>query len=257
VPNDLAAADRNMLTTWRNVLASGPSPGVVDGDGVVLLSSGVPVGLFNPAFVTRPPSDGQAIVDRVVAHYDDLRLPFVLYFRDETAPGLASVCEAAGLVENFQPPLMVLDPIPLAATTPTPADLSIEEVSAANIDQYGDVLAEGFAMPRKLVELLLGPSLLDIDEFTGFLGTIDGAPVATSAVFVADGLAGVYNVATVPAARGKGVGAALTWAAALARASSDVTGSILQASAAGEPVYTRMGYETRARYRQFEPRGAS
>jgi GNAT superfamily N-acetyltransferase len=248
----LAAADRNMVTAWLGIVSVAPSPGIAEEDGLLLLRSGVPVSLFNPAFVTAAPADPAATVDKIVEHYKAHALPFVLYFRDEVAPNVAGPAEAAGLVEHFRPPLMVLDPIPGEAAQAKPDNLRISTLDESNLDGYGSVLSEGFGMPRDIVEQILGTSLLRVDGLTGFLGTIDGEPVGTSGLFDAHGLAGVYNVATVPAARGKGVGAALTWAAALAGAATGASVSVLQASEAGMPVYERMGYRTATRYRQFE-----
>jgi GNAT superfamily N-acetyltransferase len=249
----LAAADRNMVTAWLGTVSAAPSPGIAEEDGLLLLRSGMPVGLFNPAFVTAPPADPAETVERVVEHYKAHDLPFVLYFRDEVAPDVAGPAEAAGLVEHFRPPLMVLDPIPPEPRQPTPENLTIATLDESNMDGYGSVLSEGFGIPREIVDQLMGESLLRVAGFSGFLGTIDGEPVGTSGLFDAHGLAGVYNVATVPAARGKGVGAALTWAAARAGAAKGASVSILQASGAGVPVYERMGYRTATRYRQFEP----
>jgi hypothetical protein len=48
----LGAADQNMVNAWRAVLAGAPMPGDVHDEVVVLLSSGLTVPLFNPAFVT-------------------------------------------------------------------------------------------------------------------------------------------------------------------------------------------------------------
>jgi hypothetical protein len=243
VPFDvLAAADRNMQTAWAEMLRWSPSPGQAEADGLVLLSSGVPVPLFNPAFAI-----GGVDPASVVDHYAGLGMPFIIYFRDEAAPGLASACLAAGLVEHWQPPLMVLDPVP-AAPPPLPAGLVIEPVTLGNLG----VLAEGFSAPRVVIDAVFGEGVLRVAGFTGYLGLLDGQPAATSACFVSHGVAGVYNVATVPSCRGRGAGAALTWAAASAGVCEGVTVSILQASEAGEPVYRRMGYATPARYRQFE-----
>jgi GNAT superfamily N-acetyltransferase len=247
----LEAADRNMVDLWQKVAASGPRPGAVTDGGLLLLSSGIPIPLFNPAFVVGPVDDPAGAVERAVAHYREVGLPCAVYFRDEVAPGLATACQAAGMVEHWRPPLMVLDPVP-AVTPPLPDGVTIEPVDEATLGTYVSVLCGGFGIPDELLAPVFGPGLVSTVGLTLFLALLDGEPAATSAAYV-DDVAGVYNVATLPAARGRGVGAAITWAAAVAGRDAGVTRSILQASEMGEPVYRRMGYETPTRYRQFEP----
>jgi GNAT superfamily N-acetyltransferase len=247
----LLAADANMRATWRTITSCCPSPSAVEREGVLLLGSGVPVGLFNPALVSAPPSDAAALVAEVVEHYAGLGAPFVLYFRDAYANGLAEAAAAAGLVEHYRPPLMLLDPIVPAPAPPT--GLEIVEVDASNLDDCRAVLAEGFGMPLDLVRPAFPPTLLEVEPMTSFLALVDGVAAGTAATFVTDDIAGIYNVATVPAQRGKGVGAAVTWAAVQAGGRAGATRSILQASGAGAPVYERMGFTTPDRYRQFEP----
>ena len=249
----LAEADRNLREAWESIVVHAPRPGRAELDGGLLaLSSGIPVSLFNPAYVVGEVTDPTAAVEAIVAHYAALGLPSCVVFREEVAPGLAEACESAGLVEHWRLPLMVLDPIP--ATAPATVDgLEIAPVDESTVEAYGDVLSAGFGMPRDLAATVLGaPLLLDTPGFTGFLGTLDGEPVGASGVFVTGETAGVYNVATVEPARGRGVGAAMTWAAAVAGRHAGATRSVLQASQQGEPVYARMGYETPVRYRQFE-----
>jgi GNAT superfamily N-acetyltransferase len=249
----LAEADRNMVAVWRHLVGVGPKPSVTERDGLAMLASGLPVPLFNPVYIVGEVADPKAAVDALRDHYAGLGLPFVLVFRDAVAPGLADACAAASMVEHWQLPLMVMDPIPEHGDgEPLPDGLEILIVDDHNISAYGDVLAAGFGMPRQLVEQVLGPDMVRIPGFTGFLGLLDGQPVATSAVYQSEDTAGVYNVATVEAARGKGIGAAITWAAALCGQQAGRRRSILQASQMGEPVYARMGYLTPARYRQFE-----
>lgn len=248
----LVAADRNMAAVWRCIAESvaGPSA-VVDRGHLLLLSAGEPVPVFNPAFVREGGPAPETIVDDVLAHYGSLGMPFVVIFRDDLVPGLADACTRRGMVEHWQEPLMVLDPIP-EAVPERPAGLEIVRLSQANLAPYVRVVGEGFGMPAPMVTRLFGPWLVELEGFAGFLGLIDGVPVATSALYAAEGLAGVYNVATLAEHRGRGIGEAMTWAAADAGREAGLGISILQASRAGEPVYLRMGYRTPAHYRQFE-----
>jgi ribosomal protein S18 acetylase RimI-like enzyme len=252
----LVAADRNIVGAWRAVLAGSPTPGEAREGAVTLLSSGLPVPLFNPAFVAGAVNDPEVTVRRIVDHYASRGAPFAVYFRDEVAPGLAEACDAAGLLEHWRPALMVLAPIP--PTDPSAmSDLRIRRVTTHTVDDYAAVLSAGFGLPSELADLLFGTSLLGIAGLSAFIGTVQGEPVGSAAVFVSDGVAGIYNIATVPSRRGKGIGEAMTWAAVKAGEEAGMTCAILQASAQGEPVYQRMGFETPSRYRQFEPAGGS
>ena len=249
----LAAADANMRTTWRAVSQAGPSPAMVERDGVLLLSSGLPVGIFNPAFVWHVPDDATALVEEITEHYRALALPYLLYFRDEHDRDhhLYDAATAAGLTEHYRPPLMVMDPIVEAPTLPT--GVEIVTVDESNLDDYLRVLAESFGMPVELGRVAFPASLLSVPSMTSFLALVDGEPASTSAASVTGDIGGVYNVATLPSFRGRGVGAATTWAAVAAGASAGAIRSILQASEAGRPVYERMGFATPDRYRQLEP----
>ncbi|GAC1378709.1 MAG: hypothetical protein NVSMB4_08330 [Acidimicrobiales bacterium] len=189
-----------------------PQPVIEDEPPLRLLASGEPVPLFNPAFVFSPVADPTSVVNRAVRHYGALGAPFSVHFRDELSPGLAEACRAAGLVEHWQPPLMVLDPI-AAEGEPLPAGRTIAAVAPGDVGDYMGVAAEGFGAPFDMVERVFKKPLLELPGFTALLGRLNGVPVATSGVWCCDGVAGVYNVATLPAHRAKGYGAATTWAA--------------------------------------------
>jgi predicted acetyltransferase len=68
----------------------------------------------------------------------------------------------------------------------------------------------------------------------------------------AHGAAGVYVVTTAEANRHQGIGAALTAAALREGRERGLRVGTLQASAMGEPVYRRMGFETVAEYQLFQ-----
>lgn len=246
----LAAADANMETTWAALLGTMPGASVERRSDVTMMASGLPIPLFNPAFAYGPVHDPAEAIATAVSHYGARDLPFVIYFRDEVNPALAAPAEAAGLVEHYRPPLMVMEPV--ATAPPPPAGLEIRTVDAATMGDCARMLAEGFAMPPDLVAAVLSPALLALPGFTAFVGYVDGQPVSTAAAYVDGDTTGVYNVATAPAARGKGYGAAVTWAATRAGVATGTVRAILQASEEGRPVYERMGYATPTRLRQFQ-----
>jgi predicted acetyltransferase len=80
---------------------------------------------------------------------------------------------------------------------------------------------------------------------------MDGEPACTSSMVPTPGVAGIYWVATLQAHRKRGLGEAITWAAVRAGVASGCPVASLQASAAGEPVYARMGFETPVHYVKY------
>jgi GNAT superfamily N-acetyltransferase len=78
------------------------------------------------------------------------------------------------------------------------------------------------------------------DPWRHYLGLLDGDPVATTTVYLAAGAAGIYFVMTVPEARRRGVGAAITYAAL--QHADDVEYGVLGSSPAGRSVYAGLGF---------------
>ena len=72
-----------------------------------------------------------------------------------------------------------------------------------------------------------------------FLGLVDGRPVATAMAHVAAGVNHVEFVSTRSDHRGRGIGAALTWAATVAEPTLP---AVLISSDDGRGVYEALGY---------------
>jgi GNAT superfamily N-acetyltransferase len=80
-------------------------------------------------------------------------------------------------------------------------------------------------------------------------GLVREQPVSVAAAYESAGVVGVHMVATMPQARGRGYGAALTWRATLANPRLP---TVLQASDQGRPLYERMGFTTVAEMHLWE-----
>jgi len=92
-------------------------------------------------------------------------------------------------------------------------------------------------MARLIPRALLGQH--DVEVFVGY---VDGSPVASSAIFLNNGVAGIYNVATVDGHRRRGLGEAMTWHAARRGREMGCRFGGLLSSDMGLPVYERMGF---------------
>jgi hypothetical protein len=145
-----------------------------------------------------------------------------------------------GLVLLGHPPLMVR--LPAVGPNRPDGDPEVREVrTAEELAQAERVLVEGYPMPE-LEPLhpgdLLGPAILG-GATRVWVAWLDGEPVAVAAAHRHAGVTLVEYVATLPQARGRGAGAAVTWAATLAHPDEP---AVLIASDDGRPVYERMGY---------------
>lgn len=116
-----------------------------------------------------------------------------------------------------------------------PAGLRIDEVGAAR-DEFAHVLCEGFPLPGAGV---MGDPRADLPGLHLYLAYEGDRPVACAGAYVDHGVNEIHSVATLPDARGRGYGEAVTWAATLADPSVP---AVLLASDPGRPVYERMGY---------------
>ena len=80
---------------------------------------------------------------------------------------------------------------------------------------------------------------------------MDGVPVASGAAFLARDAVGVYGVGVHPAWQRRGYGSALTWRAIEAGVEIGHDRAILGATAAGKPVYEKIGFREVGRLRGF------
>ena len=86
-------------------------------------------------------------------------------------------------------------------------------------------------------------------EWVRWAGFLDGRAVASSGLMLGGGVAGIYNVATAPEVRRRGIGAAMTAAAIAEGRAREYQVAVLGASSLGMGVYRRMGFTEVSRNR--------
>jgi GNAT superfamily N-acetyltransferase len=144
----------------------------------------------------------------------------------------------------------------LPEETPVPEGLEIARVrDRPGLDAWVRARAldpEGETESRWVAAMYARLGLGDGGPWRHYLGRLGGQPVATATLFLAAGVAGVYFVLTVPAARRRGVGTAITLAALREARDLGYRTGVLGASGLGLPVYQRLGFEEHCRIAVYE-----
>lgn len=262
----VALAHESQLEFLREQARAGGRAGaVLDADGLLCAASAsdFPV-LVNAAVRTDPSLPAADALARAEAWFAERGRghTFLLSDRDGVDDDLAAAAAAAGLVELLHPPAMVLE-APIAPPD-VPSGVSLRRVvDDADLDAFLAVSAEAYGsigMPDGVIDAvvadrrrLLAPHVASVVAWR------DGQPLAAAQLLLSHGIGGIYWVGTCVAARGAGLGEAVTrWtvAEAFGRGAAMVT---LQASEMGEPIYRRLGFRTLYRYHswvRFSPAGS-
>jgi GNAT superfamily N-acetyltransferase len=230
-----------------------PGGEVHDDRDALWVISGLPLALFNGVFRAHLPADRlDETVEALLGRFQARNLPMQWQVWPSTQPAALGECLLAhGCHYAVALPGMALDLNALPPDAPTPPGMAIAEVrDAAELQAWAQVVAAGFEFDDSTTA---GDALFTIYASVGlgersagryrfYLAREAGEPVAASALCLAAGVAGVGWVATVPAARRRGLGAALTVAPLRAAHAAGYRVGVLQASPMGDPVYRRLGF---------------
>lgn len=168
----------------------------------------------------------------------------IAFLHDGTSEQRAAASDL-GFVPAESMPLMSVTPDTLASTE-LPDGYTFREVTVDETPAWVTAVSEGYGLP-----LAVG-ALFGVDRGAErapgatkyFVAEHNGRMVATSLIYLHDGLAGIYGVSTLPEHRGKGLAAHLTAQPLRDAWERGYTTGILQASEMGAPVYERIGFRT-------------
>ena len=129
----------------------------------------------------------------------------------------------------------------------TPEDFLINEIAdEPGLYDFKKVFVETYEIPEWAGQAWVDATLkigIGKTPWRVFVGYLKDEPVATNLLFNGAGVASVYAIATVPSARGKGIGAAITLKPLLeARDQQGYQYAVLFSTEMGIPVYKRIGF---------------
>ena len=252
-PGLVEAIEDGVFRFWIH-LGRSPQLGLYDGPDMIRLTSDVASPFCNNVLrADLSPDDIDTTIETALAPFKSRRVPVRWWISPSTRPAnLGKYLEAHGLTLMADVAGMAVDLPALNEKLTEPSGLTIEQVSdVKTLAQWIPVSTISFGLPESVSTLFF-----DVLSSLGFelpwrhyLGWLRGRPVACSSFLLGEGgVAGIYFVGTVPEARGKGIGAALTLAPLLDARAMGYRIGVLGASQMGLPVYQRLGFREYCRF---------
>jgi ribosomal protein S18 acetylase RimI-like enzyme len=243
--DDVALSLAQFLGAWNVMCAPAPGYQARSRDGLELVFSGLPIAFFNVGLLT-----GRGLTaDTLAAHGRDAcawaagtGLPWLFVVtRERLQPDVdaVAVLETCGLV-----PVMNLTGMKTSQLT---AGAGVQGLAMRvpaddrGVDALMDINGVAYGMDLEAGKGPLTPRFWR--DHVPVVGEVGGVPVSCAAVLMVDGLRYVAMVATDPAHQRRGYGdAVMRRALAVAAERHGDSLTVLHATDAGRPVYTRMGY---------------
>ena len=223
--------------------------------GTVAVLTGLPMDWFNQVLIEREEATPAGVLAGV-ARARERGNHFVVRLRQGTDDRFIPTLTQAGLApagEETSTPGMVAFPIDHDALVRHDApELEIRRVTdATGIDVHRRVVTTGFGSDPAVALGTACPDLLDRSGCVVYVGYAGGDPVVSGLGWRTGRTIGVYSIATVPSARRRGYGAAMTAWVVADGAVEGCDVAALQASEMGRPIYERLGFRTVVRYAAY------
>jgi ribosomal protein S18 acetylase RimI-like enzyme len=233
----IVAVEENLLAFFASV-GRVPMLRRVPADDVDAVRSDVPFPMFNAVTGARFGEAAARRTNEVVDTFVEAGLPWMWWLTPSTTSReIEATLEARGL-EREDVPGMYAD---------LSAPLEDRPVDGLVIERTGDVesligaMVAGFGMPA-FVQAPMTEVMAAFPEAINVIGSLGGRPVATGTAYLTGPTAGLYNICTDEAARGRGIGYAVTRALLEHSRASGADHAVLHATEAGRPVYERAGF---------------
>ncbi len=260
------AVQENLFALFRAMSSALPNGEIEEGARLSRHLTSPTNPMYKGVWATHLTSEeADAAIDETIAWFRSRHAPFFFWW---TGPGttpadLGERLQARGLIDMAEQahelaegivstasgaPGMVADLRQMneAAMGQTPPGFEIGPVQTeADLQEFKQVLVEAYGMPEAMADgWLQAARAIGLDQLPWrmYLGRLDGKPVATNMLFVGGGVAGIFGVATIPSARGKGIGAAISLAPLLEAREMGVDYAVLFATEMAVRVYERVGF---------------
>jgi GNAT superfamily N-acetyltransferase len=219
----------------------------------------VPFPLFNSVFRARlEPQNVDAVVETTLSRYKARNVPMMWWTGPTTRPkNLGTILEANGLVnEEGDSPGMAIDLRALNESLNRPAGLEVEPVNnEESLRKWNETMTAAAPMPefvsKPMFDLFITLGFDKASPARNYCGRLNGEVVATSSLFLGAGVAGIYNVTTLPKVRRQGIGNAMTSEPLREAHALGYRIGVLTSSQLGVGVYRKIGFKEYCKIGQY------
>jgi N-acetylglutamate synthase len=243
---DAELAAQGLLNAWRRFGSEVPGFSSKEAAGAVAMITGVPLALLNGVWVESA-IEADAVAE-LLDHVSSTGLPHCLQCRPGAAGVLSALASARGMHQADEIPLMAARSRDGAGHTGLAVGLVMRELDQSETELHAQVAADGFEAPIELFRQLITTDLLAMEGVRCYVGELEGQPVSTGLGLLTGSAVVIFNIATPPAHRRRGFGAAVTRQIAADGMAAGAEWALLQSSKAGYSVYERLGFRTVERW---------
>lgn len=260
------AVFENLYDLFRAMAKALPDSQLMEGEGFSRHLTFPTNPMFKGVWNTRlSEPDVDSAIDETTAWFKERDAPYFFWWTGgNTSPsdlesrlaqrGMLSMAEqtqelAQGILSTEKgSPCMVaeLSKMNEAVLRQTPDGFVIREITnESELYDFKNVFVETYEIPAWAGQAWVDATLnigIGKTPWRIFVGYLDDIPVATNMLFNGGGVASVYAVATIPSARGKGIGAAITLKPLLDARDAGYIYAVLFSTEMGKSVYERIGF---------------
>ncbi len=263
---DLAAAVQDNLYALFRAMATLPEAKLVENDKLCRHIAPPSNPMYKGVWRTRLEKAGlDDAISETIAWFEAHDAPFFFWWTgpgttprelDERlmAHGLVSLAEQATelapgiLSTELGAPGMIADLRKMneGALLQVPGGFTIDEVQdEQSLFDFKRVLIAGYDIPEVMADGWVQAAQrvgIGRTPWRMYLGRLNGEPVATNMILNGAGVAGVYGVATIPSARGRGIGGAITLKPLVDARAEGYNYAVLFSSEMAVHAYERIGF---------------
>lgn len=242
--DDLGARiEKHIDSAFRCMLGRGPE--VVRHDGFLRLITGAAHPFGNFVFVSDP--SALTTSNDPIEPLCRCGAPAAVLMPQRFGSSIDGPLRKWGFAPDHSMPAMAVETDRLDAAS-LPADCTLVRIGidVAEHDAWARAFADGFELPLAVARAF-APRSADLNTAANspaqyFAVARAGKFIATTMLFLDDGLAGIYCVSTIPAERRHGLAASATVATLRRALPLGYSTGVLQATEAGFSIYRRLGF---------------